>query len=293
MIRIGLDAQEKQAEIDQYLPKHDINKIFAFYPDQFPLTINAGVEVEHIRYADIIEYKFFYRLLEVIDNRTLLVFNECLRTQNRSDLTYNCAHHYCNQTPHKAVFEYLPFIEQNADFMILLDFLNKGKYKGKSFDYQFLSDEDVKVKSIDFNLILIDYPATAVDTKKYEAKKDQLFKNIGNADPDTIPRQLHVWVGNLKKKLIHSPHMCARYVARNDRFKMPNVATYKGIVPGDYIVIDFPHRRIDFNDFLKITSIKNIRFINSGLKVDLYYIDELNRWIERLGEFYAKASIYQ
>ena len=63
MIRIGLDAQEKQAEIDQYLPKHDINKIFAFYPDQFPLTINAGVEVEHIRYADIIEYKFFYSIM--------------------------------------------------------------------------------------------------------------------------------------------------------------------------------------------------------------------------------------
>jgi hypothetical protein len=174
--------------------------------------------------------------------------------------------------------------------MILLDFINKGRYKGKSFDYRFLLDEDVKAKQILFNLQTIDITLSESDKKKYELKKEQLFANLGNSDPDTIPRQLHIWAGNFKKQAINP---AKRYVARNDRFKLPNVKTYKNIEPGEYTVIDFPHRRIDFNDFLKITGMTNIWFINSGLKVDLYYINELKAWIERLGEFYAKASVYK
>jgi len=290
MIRLGLNDQEKQAVINDYLQHNEIKKIFVFYLAKFPLSFETNIAIEHIEYADIIMYKFFYRLLEEIDNKTLLVFNECMRTQNRSDLTYNCAHHYCNQTNHKIVFEYFPFIEGPADFMILLDFINKGKYKGKSFDYQFLRDEDVKAKPIYFNLKTIDIAITERDRQKYELKKEQLFANLGNSDPDIIPRQLHIWAGNLKRQAI-SP--AKQYVARNDRFKLPNVTTYKNVEPGEYTIIDFPHRRIDFNDFLKVTGITNIRFINSGLKVDLYYINELKAWIERLGEFYAKASIYQ
>jgi hypothetical protein len=289
MIRIGLNIDEKQLTINNYLQKYKIRKVFVFNPTKFSLPTKLDVPVEYIKYDDIIMYKFFYRLLEEIDNNTLLVFNECLRTQKRSDLTYNCAHHYCDQTNHKIVFEYLPFIETNADFMILLDFINKGKYKSKSFDYHFLQDEDIKAKPVKFILEAVDMLITANDVKKYENKKEQLFDNLGNSDPDIIPRQLHVWAGNLKKYMID---LKIKYVARNDRFKLPNVTAYKNIISCDYDIIDFPHRRIDFNDFLKITSIKNIKFINSGLKVDLYYINELNAWIKRLGEFYAKTSIY-
>src|SRR5690554_5464799 len=129
MIRIGLNEEEKRHEVERYTQTHGITQVKVFYPDKFPIDLGG----EHIEYKDIIEYKFFYRLLEEIDQDTLLVFNECLRTQKRSDLTYNCAHHYCNQTPHKIVFEHFPFIESKIDFMILLDFINKGKYKGKGF----------------------------------------------------------------------------------------------------------------------------------------------------------------
>ena len=66
-----------------------------------------------------------------------------MRTSNRSKLIYNCAHHYLNQTPHRIIFEYFPIIENYEDFMILLNFENKGKYKGKGFDYNFKS-EDIK-----------------------------------------------------------------------------------------------------------------------------------------------------
>lgn len=286
MIRIGLSAPEKQREIANYMAQHQLVNVKVFYPDDFPLDV---VGAEHIRYQDIIMYKFFYRLLEEIGDNTLLVFNECMRTQNRSDLTYNCAHHYCNQTPHKLVFEHFPFIEQPGDFMILLDLLNKGKYKGKSFSPEYLQAEDIRVKLHHYTLQTLDMPITNKDLARYNAKREQLFVDLGNSDPDTIPRQLHVFVGNAKRQMVDSLHS---YVARNDRFKLPNVTTYKHVEPRDYILIDFPHRRIDFNDFLKTTGQTYIRFISSGLKVDLYYMSELQSWIERLGEFYAEASIY-
>jgi len=291
MIRIGMEDDEKKRVIDSYVAENDIRKVFIFYYKDFPLEYdNADKEVEHVEYADIIMYKFFYRLLEEINNNVLLVFNECMRTQNRSDLTYNCAHHYCNQTKHKIVFEYFPFIEDNADFMILLDLLNKYKYKGKSFRYELLSGEDILVVPKSFTIRTIDISITQKDVEKYEKLKEDLFNNLGESDPDTIPRRLHVWAGNLKKSCI-KPDLL--YVARNKRFKLPNVMTYSETEERDYIIIDMPHRRIDFNDFLKKTKMRDIVFINTGLKVDLYYINDLREWAERLGEFYDQASLYE
>lgn len=287
MIRIGLNEQEKRQEISGYVERHGIKKTFVFHPKQYPLSIDGPVE--YIGYNDIIMYKFFYRLLEEIDDKCLLVFNECLRTQNRSDLTYNCAHHYCGQTPHKIVFEYFPFIEDTADTMILLDLLNKGKYKGKGFAWPMLQDEDVQVKPHPITLETIDIQIAPRDIARYNLKREQLFDALGNGDPDTIPRQLHVFVGNMKKAAI-SPEW--EYVARNKRFNLDNVATYRNIEPRwDYIIIDFPYRRLNFNDFLKATGMERIRFLNSGLPVDQHYISELERWLERLGEFYGKASL--
>lgn len=289
LIRIGLNEREKREEINKYLLKNEIKKAIVFYPKKIPLPVDLPIPVEHVEYADIIMYKFFYRLLEEIDNQVLLVFNECMRTQNRSDLTYNCAHHYCGQTSRKIVFEHFPFIEEKNDFMILLDLINKGKYKGKSFGYRYLSDEDILVKSVRTSLAITSLSLDTKDVAKYKARKEQLFNNLGNADPDTIPRQLHIFAGNFKRQLIRPD---SQYVARNGRFKLSNVKTYKEISPGDYTVIDFPHRRIDFNDFLKKSGMTDVRFISSSLKVDLYYIDEFKAWEERMADFYAHASLY-
>ena len=71
---------------------------------------------------EIIQYKFYYRLLQEIGKDTLLVVNECLRMQNRYDLTYNCLRLFLQQTPHALVFQYLPIIDTIADFMVLFDF---------------------------------------------------------------------------------------------------------------------------------------------------------------------------
>ena len=291
MIRLGLKIDEKKKEIENFLKDKKIKKIIVFYPEEFPLKLpelEKEYEIKYVEYAEIIMYRTFYPLLEIIDKETLLIFNECMRTQNRSDLTYNCAHHYCNQTPHKMVFEYFPFIENEQDFMIFLDLLNKGKYKGKSFKDEFLKGEDIKAKPIYLNIEDIKVNITEEEKIKYEKYKEELFNNLGAKDPDTIPRQLHIWAGNLKKRAILPSK---KYVARNKRFNMPNIITYKEVKEGEeYIIIDFPHRRIDFNDFLKKTGITTIEFLNTNLKVDLYYLNDLKNWNERLVNFYDKTK---
>lgn len=288
MICIGLEIAGKQAAIANYVSGNGIEKVYVFYPEKFPLDYPRARLVE---YREIIMYRTFYPLLEEINPSSLLVFNECLRTQNRSDLTYNCAHHYCNQTPHKIVFEQFPFIEDAQDFMILLDLLDKGRYKGKSFDWTFLEEQRVICERIPLTTRTISVAVPPKAGAEYEKKKKDLFDNLGESDPDTIPRHLHVWAGKYKKGSIFENK---RYVARNDRFKLPNVTTYKAAHPGEeYIIVDFPHRRIDFCDFLKTTGQRNIDFLCTPFKVDAYYRDSLHAWLYRLEEFYAAAGLHQ
>lgn len=288
MIYLGLHATSKADTIRRYAAAHNPRKIFVFAPERFPLRIETEAEVEYVAYSDIIMYKYFYRLLEEIDDQTLLVFNECLRTQNRNDLTYNCAHHYANQTRHTLVFEYFPFIEQPQDAMILLDLSNPGRFKRRGFSWEILAEEEIRGNRVPVALEIAPIPIADRDIARYEALKSKLFEGLGAADPDTIPRKLHLFAGDLKKPYLRSD---GRYVARNARFKMPNVYTYRDAGLGDYTVVDFPHRRLDFNDFLKGGARRAIQFIHSGLKVDAYYVRELELWQERMAEFYAKTGL--
>jgi len=290
MIRIGLGPREKQRVLNEYLEDHDINKIYCFYYKDFPIKFNIDIDIEYIDYAEIIMYRTFYPLLEKIDNNSLLIFNECMRTQNRSELTYNCAHHYCNQTEHKIVFEYFPIIDTKDDFMILLDFINKGKYKGKSFDYLLLHEEDIKIKPRKLKFETIPVEVTEKDKVKYERKRDSLFDNLGSKDPDTIPRNLQLFVGDFKRKAIEPDKL---YVARNKRFKLDNVKSYTEISgKGDYIVIDTHYRRLNMNDFLKTTQMTKIQYLCTPLSIDSVIIDEFTKWKARLDAIYAKASLY-
>ena len=289
MIRIGLNQSEKNKVLAEYLVAHSIRKVFVLYFKKFKPELDILIEHEYIKYNDIIMYKFFYRLLEEIDNDCLIIVDECMRTQNRSELTYNCAHHYLNQTEHKIIFEYFPFIENIDDFLILLDFQNKGKYRGRGFDWEYLNDEDIQAKrhKIEFDTEYIKMSDEIV--KAYLKKKEQLFDTLGKKDPDTLPRDLHVYAGIFKKPYIRPDK---KYMARNARYNLPNVSTYQnpqGVA--DYI-LDFHYRRLDFNDYLKSTGTDKVTFLSSGLPVDDYYQSEFKRWLNRLEEFYAKASIH-
>ncbi|MFA5169850.1 MAG: hypothetical protein WC420_03935 [Candidatus Paceibacterota bacterium] len=287
MIRIGYTQTEKENEIQAYIDSHKIKKTYIFYFKKFKPTFNLNIESEYIEYSDIEMYKFFYRLLEEIDDSSLVVIDECMRTQNRNELIYNCAHHYLNQTEHKIVFEYFPFIKSKEDFMILLDFQNKGKYRGKGFEWEYLKQEDTEVKYKPILLTEIAIPVTEDNISKYEAQKEKLFDELGNKDPDTIPRNLHIWTGRFKKTVISST---GYYIARNSRFKLPNVVTYKEADMVPRVIIDFPHRRLDFNDYLKASRSRNIKFLSTGLPVDNFYKNDFTEWVERVREF-AEASL--
>lgn len=291
MIRIGLSQREKQKVITEYINSHEIKKVFCFYFKKFPVKYNAPCEIEYIEYADIEMYKYFYRLLEEIGNTSLIVIDGCLRTQNRSELIYNCAHHYLNQTPHRIIFEVFPIIDTKDDFMILLDFDQPNKYKGKSFDYIYLHDEDTQIKPYKAKMNIINVPITDKEQKQYEKKKESLFNNLGNKDPDTVPRALQIFAGDLKKKAIEADK---QYVARNKRFKLDNVASYDDVNgKGDYIVIDMHYRRLNMNDFIKATGMNNIRYLATTLSIDNYIIDDFSKWKARLDAIYAQSSLYR
>ncbi len=288
MIFTGLTDQQKRKEIEVYASKYKVKKIFVFYPDKFSLKIEGAQMVE---YKEIIMYRTFYSLLEEIDDSCLLVFNECLRTQNRSELTYNCAHHYCNQTPHKLVFEYFPFIEDKDDFMILLDLLDKGRWRGKAFDYLFLKNNPVKVRPRRVKMYPVNVEITDNDTARYEKRKQSLFDNLGEKDPDTIPRELQLLAGDIKKKVLSEQEL---YVARNKRFKLDNVLSYTEISGrGDYTVIDTHFRRLDMNDFLKVTGMSKITYLSTILPIDHHIITSFTKWRARLEAFYAQANLYK
>ena len=292
MIRIGLNQKEKQSVLDKYLTQHgDIKKIYCFYFKQFPAKYKTDREIEYVEYADIEMYKFFYRLLEEIDNNSLIIIDECMRTQNRSELIYNCAHHYLNQTGHRIIFEFFPIIDTKDDMMILFDFKNKGKYKGKSFEYSFLQSEDVKIKPFKISLKTVNVETSDKDRERYEKKKEQLFDNLGQKDPDTIPRNLQLFAGDLKRPAIEPDKF---YVARNKRFKLDNVLTYSDInKQGNYIVLDMHYRRLNVNDFLKVSRCGRLNYIATTLPVDNAIINEFMEWKARLDAIYAQANLYK
>ncbi len=289
MIRIGLSSNEKQKVLEQYLDEHKIRKVFVLYFEKLKTNFHLKVDCEYIEWKDIIMYKFFYRLLEEIDDSCLIVVDELMRTQNRSELTYNCAHHYLNQTEHKIIFEYFPFIEGQDDFMILLDFENKGRYKGHGFVFDHFEGVDIKVKHNPIELIPTSVPVNEIQEAEYEEEKERLFDELGNKHPDTIPRNLHVYVGQWKK-----PHIQwdEKYLARNTRFKLDNIKTYRELPTDERILVDFPVRRLELNDYLKRSGAKRIKFLTTGLSVDEYYENSLKSWLDRVGEFIAEASLH-
>lgn len=290
MIRIGLTHSDKQHFINEYLKNNGIKKVYCFYFKKFKYEYEVPCEIEYIEYADIEMYKFFYRLLEEINDNSLIIMDECMRTQNRNELIYNCAKHYLNQTGHRIIFEYLPFIEDADDFMILMDLNKPGKYKGRRFDYSFLKDEDIKAKPIHFELDVVNIGHTDNELEKYNKKRDNLFDNLGMKDPETVPRALQLLAGDYKKKAIENGCI---YMARNKRFKLKNVYTYDEAESDiQYIILDFHYRRLNMNDYLKKTGIRRIDYISTGLSIDNILITKFNEWIDRLEDFYAKADLY-
>jgi hypothetical protein len=277
MIRIGYNIGDKKRQIQEYCRSNNISKVYFFTPEKF--AFDFEFEGETVLYDEIILYKFFYRLLKEIDGRSLVVVNECLRTQNRSDLTFNCLRQFLNQTPHQIIFQYLPQIDGKEDFMTLLDFDTKTKFKMQGFKPSMLEGVDIHIKPVEIEFTTVEVQTSEKTKIEYQRERSKLFDSIGLRDPHTIPRNLYQIGGKEKLRAVLDGE---KYVAGNNRFKIPSLFTYKESPTEKAIVFEFPHNFINFSDYLYTSQNSKITVLKSDLKVDGWYFDRYNEWAKRI-----------
>jgi hypothetical protein len=287
MIFVGFDNTLKQGAITDYCAAHGIEKVFVLSPKKFAFDCPFENH-ETIDWPDIIEYQYFYRLLQEIGANTLVVINECLRTQNRYDLTYNCIRHFLNQAKHQLIFQWLPFIDDIQDFMALFDFDTRSRWKREKFDIDLLEHCRIAMqpRRIVLNPVAVDTDDALQTT--YQREKQKLIDGIGIKDPHTIPRNLYLMSGKARmQRVVMGQH----YIGRNDRFKI-GMRTYKEDRYADapYTVFELPHNFIDFADFLALSQQTELDVLVSDLKVDQWYFNRYRQWTERLNEAYASLS---
>jgi hypothetical protein len=282
MICIGLDDAEKGERVRACCVRNAIRNVVAFSPAKMRPAWASPVECECVEWAEIIQYKFYYRLLQEVGKDTLLVINECLRTQNRYDLTYNCLRLFLQQTPHVLVFQYLPIIDTFGDFAVLFDFETRSRWKRQKVDAALLREARIEVAPPALSLACVSVQTDDKTWDAYAKEKRKLIDGIGLKDPHTIPRQLHLMSG--KAKLAHvRPE--ERYVGRNNRFGLNNLQTYRDReFPAASTVFEFCHNFIDFADFLTLSGQTKLTALVADLKADQWYFERYQGWIGRIHE---------
>jgi len=288
MIYLGLANNEKQAMVAEYVRERGIKKAFMLTPAKFAIECPV---VEIIEYSSIIMYKTFYRLLQEIDGSTLVVINECLRTQNRNDLTYNCIRHFLAQTSHQLIFQYLPIIDGFNDFLSLVDFDTHSRWKRET-NQTIIEEASIVCAEVAPIFNRVDIGVSDSEISSYENEKAKLIKNIGLKDPHTIPRNLYLISGKAKLQHIRSDRW---YIGRNNRFKLSSFQTFREnkYPNAPYAVFEVCHNFIDFSDFLFLSGQSIFDFLVAGLKIDEWYFQRCLKWIEELKRVYSAIRQYQ
>lgn len=285
---IYLGNQNKQEIINDYIKKNNIQKVFILSPKKFYFDYDKAF----IEWNDIIMYKTFYRLLQEIDRNTLIIINECLRKQNRYNLTYNCIRHFLNQTNHQIIFQYIPIIEKFEDFFIIFDFDTKTKWKGRK-EKELLKEITINKNIIDIRLNKIEIKTDNNFKEKYNKEKNKLINNIGLKEPDTIPRNLYLLSGKSKLQYINQSGFFINtkntfYIGRNNRFKINNFQTFKEKEYKEkYIIFELCHNFIDFIDFLSLSKQNVFDVLCADVKIDYWYFERYNNWIKELNNVYS------
>lgn len=287
MIAIGYDITAKQQAIAEWRNARAITRTIVLSPKAFNFPL---AHAEFIDWPEIIMYRTFYRLLQEIDQRTLVIVNECLRTQNRYELTYNCIRHFIQQAGHSIIFQWLPLIDDIEDFMILFDFDTRSQWKRSKFDPCLMSEADIHIQHRPVQLEKIDIQADKATHRAYQKERAQVFASIGTGgDPHTAPRRLHLIGG---KTRLQATDPFTWVIARNNRFKLARMQTYKepDYPNAPYDLLDFPHNFIDFADFLAHTKQATIRAPVTDLKADIWYFERFMHWTNRIQNAYTDLS---
>lgn len=291
MICIGYTDGQKRETIARYQLEHAIEKTVVISADAFPLLI---ADTDQVKYSDVIMYKTFYRLLQEIHSKTLIVLNECLRTQNRYHLAYNCIRNYLNRTDHQLVFQQIPLIDEREDFMVLFDWDTRSRWKRSKFDRALISGESrVLVNPLPVGFEQVEVPTTEKTRQRYTAERERLFRELGKRDPHTLPRNLYLIGGHDKLRYIDGQNLPLfggqrLYVARNKRFGRGCIVTFEQARIGQkYTIVEFPHRYLDFSDFIQRTGQFYFPVLVADLKVDHWYYGRYQDWAARIYDTYA------
>ena len=294
--RIGITARkeknvfyigdwDKQRIISHYVANNNIKKVVIIYSKNLDIKYETCVETKYIELHQVKKHELHYELLQYVNKYTLVVMDELLVTQQRYMNEYNCIANFVNQTPHRLVFNYLPFIENKDDFMILLDFYNRVKYKGERFDYELFKDFKYFIKPVHIKINFHEVEVVQEDEDEYNRYRDKLFEEIGLGNPQTIPNGLSAMSGDIKYKAVSDIHL----TARNSRYK--NLTTFKSTETN--MVLELPIKRQDFVEWITRTKQTEIDVLTSKLSIDKWYEQDYINWIERLEEFYDKANFFR
>lgn len=292
MICLGLDDAAKNARIAQHCRAHGITKVYLITPTRFrpDFVVPDGVVLDVTEWDEVIEYKFYYRLLQEIDQKSLVVVNECLRRQDRGNLTYNCIRLYLQQTPHALVFQHLPFIDTWDDFAILFDFETRSQWRRDKITPELLRAATIEDASPHVTLTPEWVTASEKTHAAYAKEREKLFAEVRadlEKDPHNIPRALSLVTGKDKAKVVDP---AAGYVGRNHRLKLANMETYRDATgAGPRIALELPHNFVDFADFLSVSRQENVKVLVADTQADRWYWQRYLDWTERLHD--AKATL--
>lgn len=245
---------------------------------------DASEGSDTISFEDTIRYKHFYRWLREIDESSVLVLDEPLRTTTRSSLHYNCIRHYAAQAGTTVVFAYLPMIESAEDFMILFDFATRSRWRRSTLAEAPLDEVDLVVHERSLELRARMVPIDAKLEAKLAKKKREIIDGIGQADPHTIPRRLYLETGRARLAGVRPGELL---VGRNNRLRVPNLETFRGADARPRTVFELCHEHLVFADWLARTRQDVVEVVVADARVDRWYFDRFTTWSQGLRDAYA------
>lgn len=293
MIRLGFDDAEKERVVRAYCEEHGITKVFVLSPERFapsfarcrvttPEQLNGELGV-YLGWPDHIEYRFYYHIIQSLDDKTLIVLNEIMRGQDRFCLNYNCVRTFLASAKHQIVFQHFPVIDTMDDFMILVDMDTRSRWRSEGFRPSMMESLDVMVRPWTIELeplgVNID-EKTRVAYEREKATQVHSVREDVDKDPHNIPRNLALVTGKSKLPLVLPSSL---YVGRNNRFKLSNATTYREAErEGERIAFELPHNFIDMTDFLAVSRQRRMQALVANTKADEWYFQRFLNWAERL-----------
>lgn len=274
MICLGCLENQKHDLITSYLNENDIDKIYLITNNEFEFSYD---NLEIVKYKDIIEYAYYYRLIEDTTRKTLFILNDIHKSINRNNLSYNCIRTFLNNTKHKIIFNFFPIIYERNDFCSLIDFETQTKFKYLKFDE--INKKVLKTHCNKINITLTIEIIEVSNTVKqdYEKYKEKMFNELGDKDAHTLPRNMQLFTSKIKANTNKTVI---------GRTKRNNVVSFESNPTENLHIIDLPYNISNLLKYIQDSNSYNLNIITTNLKVDLWFLKRVEDFISELNYVY-------